>query len=276
MILGTWRVDSATLMVKSNMTPVTPAKDLFDLAGEVALVTGASSGLGARFAEVLSAHGAKVVLAARRKDRLEKLARTIDGACAIELDVTEADQFAAAFEKAEKAFGTVTLLVNNAGIASGHKFLDTDADEWDRIRQTNVDAVWHLSQVFAQRLIAAKRDGAIINLASVLSYRVTPGSAAYCVSKAAVLQMTHALALELARHRIRVNAIAPGYIMTEMTSDYLTSDASAETRKRIPMRRVGEPSDLDGALLLLASKRASAFMTGSTISVDGGHLTAFW
>lgn len=258
------------------MPPVVQAREMFDLTGEVALVTGASSGLGVRFAEVLSAHGAKVVLAARRKDRLDDLAKRLEGTLAIALDVTGPEQFGEAFAQAESVFGAVTLLINNAGIANAYKFLETETAEWDRVRQTNVDAVWHLSQMFAKRLIAASREGAIINIASILGYRATPGAAAYCVSKAAVLHMTHALALELARHRIRVNALAPGYIMTEMTGDYLTSEASAETRKRIPMRRVGDPSDLDGALLLLASKRASGFVTGSTITVDGGHLTAFW
>ncbi len=257
------------------MPKVLPAGEMFDLTGEVALVTGASSGLGLRFAEVLAANGAKVVLAARRKDRLDDLAKRLGGALAVELDVTRPEQFGAVFAEAEGAFGPVTLLVNNAGVASGKKFLETDMAEWERLRQTNVDSIWHLSQTFAKRLIAAKREGAIINLASILSYRVAPGAAAYCVSKAAVLQMTHALAQELARHSIRVNAIAPGYVMTEMTEAYLTSEAAAETRKHIPMRRVGEPSDLDGALLLLASKRASGYMTGTTITVDGGHLTSF-
>lgn len=258
------------------MADVVAARDLFDLTGEVVLLTGASSGLGARFATVLAAHGAQVIAAARRVDRLKELAGSSTGIVAIGLDVTRPDTFAAAFEAAEKAFGTVTILVNNAGVANEHRFLDTPPGEWERVRQTNVDSLWHLSQVFAQRVIAAGAQGSIINIASVLSYRVTPGAAAYCVSKAAVVQMTNALALELARHRIRVNAIAPGYIMTEMTEAYLTSPASEETRKRIPQRRVGQPADLDGALLLLASRRASGFMTGTTIPVDGGHLTAFW
>lgn len=258
------------------MAPVTLAHDLFDLTGEVALVTGASSGLGTRFAEVLAAHGARLVLAARRKERIAALAERIGRAHPLALDVTQPKSFPAAFAEAEGAFGPVTLLINNAGVTNDGKFLDTGVAEWERVRQTNVDAVWHLSQHFAKRLIAAGREGAIVNIASILSYRVTPGAAAYCVSKAAVTQMTNALALELARHRIRVNAIAPGYIVTEMTQDYLGSSASEETRKRIPQRRVGDPSDLDGALLLLASKRASGFMTGSTIVADGGHMTAFW
>jgi NAD(P)-dependent dehydrogenase (short-subunit alcohol dehydrogenase family) len=258
------------------MLSVTPAKDLFDLSGVTALVTGASSGLGARFAEVLAAHGAKVVLAARRVDRLKALQEKIGEAQVVPLDVTERASMAPAFDAAEKAFGPVTLLVNNAGVVNEGKFIDTAPLEWERVRQTNVDAVWHLSQEFAKRLIAAKTEGTIINIASILGFRVTPGEAAYCVSKAAVAQMTNALALELARYKIRVNAIAPGYIMTEMTETFLNSLASAETKKRIPQRRVGDPSDLDGALLLLASKKASGFMTGSTIVVDGGHMQAFW
>jgi 3-oxoacyl-[acyl-carrier protein] reductase len=258
------------------MSSVTPAKDLFDLTGEVALVTGASSGLGTRFAEVLAAHGAKVAIAARRGERLNALADRLPGALPISLDVMQPKSFAAVFDAAEAALGTITLLVNNAGVAGGGKFIDTPPEEWERVRQTNVDALWHLSQLFAKRVIAAKKEGTIINLASVLSFRVTPEEAPYCISKAAVLQMTQALALELARHKIRVNAIAPGFIMTEMTQDYLNSPRSEETRKHIPQRRVGDPSDLDGTLLLLASKRASGFMTGSTIVVDGGHLTAFW
>ncbi len=272
---GSWQPTGEPASFR-GVPDIVPASKLFDLAGEVALVTGASSGLGSRFAEVLSGHGAKVVMAARRVERLGELQARLRDTLALPLDVMRPETFASAFDLAEAAFGTVTLLVNNAGVANDGKFLDTSPAEWDRVSTTNVDALWHLSQEFARRVIAAKKEAAIINLASILSFRVTPGAAAYCVSKAAVKQMTEALALELARHRIRVNAIAPGYIMTEMTEAYLTSEESADTRRRIPQRRVGEPSDLDGVLLLLASRRASGFMTGSTIVVDGGHLTAFW
>jgi NAD(P)-dependent dehydrogenase (short-subunit alcohol dehydrogenase family) len=258
------------------MSSVVPSESLFDLTGEVALVTGASSGLGVRFAEVLAAQGARVVLAARRVDRLKDLQSRLPNAVALPLDVMQTESIPGLFDKAEQAFGTVTILVNNAGVSNSGKFIDTPPDEWERVRQTNVDALWHLAQEFSRRVIAAKAEGSIINIASILGFRVTPGAAAYCVSKAAVVQMTNALALELARHRIRVNAIAPGYIVTEMTEDYLNSAGSEETRKRIPQRRVGSPSDLDGALMLLASKRASGFMTGSTITVDGGHMAAFW
>ncbi len=228
-----------------------------------------------RFAEVLAAHGAKVVVAARRVARLDALVARLPGACAVALDVTRPSDFGGVFEAAERSFGTITLLVNNAGVANSGRFLETPPEEWAKIQQTNVDALWLLSQEFSRRVIAAKREAAIINIASVLGMRVTPGAAAYCISKAAVLHMTRALALELARYKIRVNAIAPGYIMTEMTEAYLQSSHAEATRRNIPQRRIGDPSDLDGALLLLASRRASGFMTGATIPVDGGHMLAF-
>jgi 3-oxoacyl-[acyl-carrier protein] reductase len=252
------------------------AAQLFDLTGEVALVTGASSGLGTRFTEVLASHGAKVLLAARRTDRLEALCEKIGEAAEVTaLDVTDRNQIGAAFDRAEALFGTVTILINNAGVVAAKRFLDHTPEDWERVRATNLDAVWFMAQEAARRMIAAKRAGTIINISSILGYRVTAGNSAYCVTKAAVAQMTQALALELARHNIRVNAIAPGYIATEMTEAYLASAASEPTRRAIPLRRVGEPNDLDGALLLLASSKASGFMTGSTIVADGGHMCAF-
>lgn len=254
------------------MAAITKASELFDFSGEVALVTGASSGLGARFAEVLAAHGARVMLAARRIDRIEALAGRLPHARAIALDVAEIDAAPAVFDAAEAAFGPVTLLVNNAGVASSGRFIDGSYEEWRRIQATNVDAVWNLSQIFARRLVAAKLPGAIINIASIASFRVNGVSTAYAASKAAVAHLTRSLALELARHAIRVNAIAPGYITSEMTADYLASAAGQAMIKRIPQRRAGDPSDLDGTLLLLASRRASGFMTGSTVVVDGGDM----
>ena len=256
------------------MTSEISAGRLFDLTGEVALVTGASSGLGARFAEVLAAQGAKVILAARRVDRLEAHAARLANANAMALDVTEPASFAGFLEAASEAFGPVTLLLNNAGVADARRFLDTPPEEWERVRSTNVDAVWHLSQAFAKGLIAARRPGAIINIASIASYRVSATPVAYAVSKAAVEHLTKALAVELARYRIRVNAIAPGYIKSEMTESYLASEAGQALLKRTPQRRAGEPSDLDGVLMLLASGRASGYMTGSTVVVDGGHMWA--
>jgi 3-oxoacyl-[acyl-carrier protein] reductase len=252
------------------------ASQLFDLTGEVALVTGASSGLGARFAEVLAANGAKVVLAARRRDRLEALAKRIGPrAVPVALDVSKPETIAAAFMEAERAFGPVTILINNAGVTGHGLFPDITPEQWTQTRSVNLDGVWFVAQEAARRMIAHGIEGTIINISSILGYRVTPGGSSYCVTKAAVAQMTAAMALDLARHKIRVNAIAPGYIATELTETFLASEKAAATRKAIPQRRTGDPGDLDGPLLLLASKKASAFMTGSTIVADGGHMWSF-
>jgi 3-oxoacyl-[acyl-carrier protein] reductase len=256
------------------MTQVTTAQQLFDLTGEVALVTGASSGLGARFAAVLAAHGAKVIGAARRTDRLSALAKTSPNIAPLALDVTKPDSFEEALGKAEAFFGPITLLVNNAGTAGSGRIVDTPAEEWRAVQSVNVDAVWHLSRAFAIRCIARKGSGNIINIASMVSFKVGASTANYAISKAAVLHMSKAQAVEWARHGIRVNAICPGFIHSEMTDDYLASPAGQEMIKKIPQRRVGEPSDLDGTLLLLASPKASGFMTGAAISVDGGHVLA--
>jgi len=256
-----------------------PAKDLFDLSGEVALVTGASSGLGARFAEVLAAQGAKVVLAARRMDRLTALVQRIaehgGAANAVDLDVANRPSIGPAFEAAEAAFGPVTILVNNAGVGAGMRFLETDAAVWDDLQRVNVDGVWFAGQEAARRMVANEIEGTIINIASIFGYRVRDVTAAYAVSKAAVVQITNAMAVDLARHGIRVNAIAPGFTLTDMTADYLASEAGKAMIDQIPQRRTGRPHDLDGTLMLLASRKASSFMTGCTIVVDGGHMWSF-
>ena len=249
---------------------------LFDLTGEVALVTGASSGLGERFAEVLAAHGASVVVAARRADRLEVLCRRIvaDGgkAQAVEMDVSDQAMISGAFDNAEAAFGTITIVVNNAGVAGNKPVFDVTPEDWRNVMSVNLDGVWFVAQEAARRMKAADCQGNIINIASVLSFRAARTVAAYAASKGAVLQLTRNLALEFARYNIRVNAIAPGYILTEINKAYFDSPDSAPMIKRIPQRRIGDPSDLDGSLLLLASNKASGYMTGSTIVVDGGHL----
>jgi 3-oxoacyl-[acyl-carrier protein] reductase len=254
------------------MTAITPAQQLFDLTAQVALVTGASSGLGARFAQVLAAHGARVIAAARRTEKLEELADGSANITALHLDVTAPGTFADGLDAAEAKFGTVTLLVNNAGIAGAGAILDTAPVAWRDVQNTNVDAVWHLSKAFAERLVAAKAPGAVINIASLAGYKVGATSAVYAVSKAAVLQLTKAMAVEWARHRIRVNAIAPGYIHSDMTDAYLASPAGQAMIGRSPQRRAGDPADLDGTLLLLASPAASGFMTGAAILVDGGQM----
>ncbi|MGI9568621.1 MAG: SDR family NAD(P)-dependent oxidoreductase [Desulfobulbia bacterium] len=252
------------------------AADLFDLSGEVALVTGASSGLGRNFAKVLAAHGADVVLAARRIDRLEELKSEIeqDGARAecVALDVAERGQIAPAFDAAEATFGTVSILLNNAGIADQQMVLEMPEKSWRRVMDVNLDGVWFTAQEAAKRMAAAGKAGSIINIGSVLSLRVAPGLSSYAVAKAGVAQLTKAMAVELAKNYIRVNAIAPGYILTEINDKFFATAAGEEMIQTIPQRRIGDPSDLDGTVLLLASNKASGFMTGSIVAVDGGHM----
>jgi NAD(P)-dependent dehydrogenase (short-subunit alcohol dehydrogenase family) len=253
------------------------AGTIFDLTGEVALVTGASSGLGARFAQVLAANGAKVALIARRKDRLDALSERIsaDGgtAIAIEADVLDRAAMRRAFDEVEAVFGTVTILVNNAGAAQGVRALDMTEEEWRRILSLDLDSVFLWSQEGARRMLAAGRTGAIVNVASVLAFGVSKGVAAYAVAKAGVVQLTKALALELAFKGVRVNAIAPGWFVTEINRTFLESEKGQEMKRAIPMGRFGREGDLDGALLLLAS-RAGAYMTGATIVADGGQVVA--
>jgi 3-oxoacyl-[acyl-carrier protein] reductase len=251
------------------------AAEIFDLTGRVALVTGASSGLGAHFAEVLAENGANVVLVARRADRLEALKKKIESAggqaAVAEADVLDRDAMKRAFDVAEKAFGTVTILVNNAGITHADRVTDMPEETWRRVLGTNLDAVLYWAQEAAKRMVAAKKQGAIVNIASILGYGVSKGVAAYAVAKAGVVQLTGALALELAFKGVRVNAIAPGFVVTEINDDYLKS--RPEMTRFIPAGRFGETRDLDGALLLLASD-AGRFMAGSTIVVDGGQVLA--
>jgi 3-oxoacyl-[acyl-carrier protein] reductase len=251
------------------------AAEMFDLTGHVALVTGASSGLGAHFAEVLAENGAKVVLVARRADRLEALKKKIESAggqaVAAEADVLDRDAMKRAFDTAEAAFGIVTVLVNNAGITHADRVADMPEETWRRVLGTNLDAVLYWAQEAARRMIAARKQGAIVNIASILGYGVSKGVAAYSVAKAGVVQLTGALALELAFKGVRVNAIAPGFVVTEINDDYLKS--RPDMTRNIPAGRFGETRDLDGALLLLASD-AGRFMAGSTIVVDGGQVLA--
>jgi 3-oxoacyl-[acyl-carrier protein] reductase len=253
------------------------ATEIFSLSGRVALVTGASSGLGARFAQVLAANGASVALVARRKERLDELQKTLAAggakAVAIEADVTDRDAMTRAFDQAEQAFGTVTILVNNAGVAHSTRAVDLSAEEYRKVVGTNLDAVFFTAQEAAKRMLAANARGAIVNIASVLGLNVAKGTAAYAIAKAGVIQMTKALALELAFKGVRVNAIAPGWFVTEINHDYLTSEAGQKLTRDIPIGRFGKDGDLDGALLLLASD-AGSYMTGATVVVDGGQIVA--
>jgi 3-oxoacyl-[acyl-carrier protein] reductase len=251
------------------------AADLFDLKGRVALVTGASSGLGVRFAEVLAENGAQVVLVARRADRLAEIAARIGKgrALAVTADVLDRADMTRAFDAAEKAFGTVDILVNNAGVAHTHRAVELPEAEWRRVLGTNLDAVMYWSQEASRRMLAAGKGGAIVNISSVLGLGVSKGVAAYAVAKAGVIQMTKALGLELAFKGIRVNAIAPGWIVTELNHEFLGSEKGQAIKRDIPVGRFGETRDLDGALLLLVSD-AGRFIAGATIVVDGGQMVA--
>lgn len=252
------------------------AAEMFSLKGRVALVTGASSGLGIQFAKALADNGASVALVARRADRLAALKAEIKGkggeAIAVEADVTDAIAMVRAFDAAEKAFGTVTILVNNAGIAqSPRRAIEVSAEEWRKVLGVNLDAVFANAQEAARRMLAAKRQGSIVNIASVLGFGVAKGVAAYATAKAGVVQITKALAVELAFKGVRVNAIAPGWFVTEINDKYLMSEAGEQLKRDIPMGRFGTAGDLDGALLLLVSD-AGNYITGSTIVVDGGQV----
>jgi 3-oxoacyl-[acyl-carrier protein] reductase len=251
------------------------AAQIFDLHGKVALVTGASSGLGARFAECLAENGASVVLVARRVERLAALQGSIEKsggrALAVEADVCDRAAMQAAFDAAERKFGTVTILINNAGVAHAGRAVELPEAEWRRVLATNLDAVFFWAQEAARRMLANGKGGAIVNIASVLGFGVDKGVVAYAAAKAGVVQMTKALALELSFKGIRVNAIAPGWIVTEMNSDYLATERGALIKREIPVGRFGEPRDLDGPLLLLVSD-AGRFVTGTTIVADGGQM----
>ena len=252
------------------------AADLFSLKSRVALVTGASSGLGIQFAKALAENGAAVALVARRADRLLDLQQSIEAAggraLAIEADVTDRAAMARTFDAAEEAFGTVTILVNNAGIAqSPRRAIEVSEEEWRKELGVDLDAVFYNAQEAARRMLAAKQPCAIINIASVLTFGVSKGVAAYATAKAAVVQITKALAVELAFKGVRVNAIAPGWFVTEIKDKYLASEAGEALKRQIPMGRFGKDGDLDGALLLLVSD-AGSYITGATIVVDGGQV----
>ena len=243
---------------------------LFDLSGKVALVTGASSGLGAHFAHCLGAAGASVVLAARRADRLASLQAELEKkgvkARAVDLDVQSGKSIATAIDQA----GPLDIIVNNAGISIVKPALDMPEEDWDSVVDTNLRGAWLVAQGVAKRWVAGKRPGVIVNIASILGLRTIGQVAPYNASKAGLIHLTRALAMEWARHGIRVNAICPGYIETEMNSPFWKTPGGQRLIERIPQRRIGQPGHLDGALLLLASE-AGAFMTGSIVTVDGGH-----
>jgi len=251
--------------------------ELFGLHGRHALVTGASSGLGRHFAGVLAAAGARVSVAARREAALAQTVQSIraSGAQAqsVRMDVTDASSIEQGFAEAEARFGPVCILINNAGVTATRAALDVAESDWSSVIDTNLKGSWLVAQHAARRIVQHGVGGSIVTIASLLALRVAGGVAPYAISKAGVVQMTKALAQEWARHNIRVNALAPGYIETDLNDAFFTSDAGKALIRRIPQRRLGEARELDGALLLLASD-AGSYMTGSVIAVDGGHLVS--
>lgn len=244
-----------------------------DLKGKKALITGASGGLGLHFAELLSRYGVVVTLAARRKETMEAACSRIGaGGCsahAIQMDVTDSNSVAAALSGG----ASFDILINNAGISGYGRALDLDEAEWDRVLDTNLKGVFVVAQAVARAMKAAGHGGSIVNIASILGHRVAGNLSAYATSKAGVVQLTKALSLEWAREGIRVNALCPGYIETDINREFFSSEAGLQLIKRIPQRRLGKPEELDGALLLLASA-AGSYITGSSFKVDGGHLVS--
>lgn len=249
----------------------TDASRLFSLDGRVALVTGASSGLGRHFASVLHGAGATVVLAARRVDRIEaEAARLGERAHAVAMDVTDEASIRAGFERAAESLPPFDVVVNNAGISGSSLILQMETAEWDGVIDVNLRAPFLVAREAARRLVAAKRPGSIINIASILGLRVSPALAPYMASKAGLIHLTRSMAFELARYGIRVNALCPGYFATEINADFLQTEYAQNSLKRVPQRRIGDLRDLTGPLLLLASE-AGAFMTGEALVVDGGQ-----
>jgi len=250
----------------------------FDLAGKTALVTGASSGLGARFAQVLADNGARVVLASRRLERLKELRAQIEAsggdAHVVALDVTDAASIGDAVEQAEAQAGAIDILVNNSGVSTTQRLVDVTPEDYDFVFDTNTRGAFFVAQQVARRMIARakvdpQREARIVNIASMAALRVLAQIGVYCMSKAAVVQMTKAMALEWGRYGINVNAICPGYIETEINAAHWKTEAGQKLIGMLPRRRVGKPEDLDGILVLLASDR-SGFVNGAVIAADDG------
>ena len=244
-----------------------------DLAGKVALVTGASSGLGRHFALTLARRGVKVALAARRSEALSDLAEEIAGfdgrALPLRLDVRDPASVENCVAEAETELGPLSVLVNNAGVATTKPALEMTVADWDDVVDTNLKGAWLVAQAAAKHMAALGNGGSIVNIASILGLAGSGQVAGYCASKAGLINLTRALAVELARDRIRVNAIAPGYIETDINRDFLASEPGDRLRRRIPQRRFGQPSDLDGALLLLASSASAYMEPGKRLSTCG-------
>jgi NAD(P)-dependent dehydrogenase (short-subunit alcohol dehydrogenase family) len=247
---------------------------LFDLTGKNVLVTGASSGLGRHFAKTLAAAGARVGIAARRTEKLEEVQAEIEAlggrALPIALDVRDGASVRAAVACAETELGPIHVLVNNAGVADSKPALEMAEEDWDKVVGTNLTGAWLVAQETARHMVRLGHGGSIVNIASILGLGGTGLVAGYCAAKGGLINLTRALAVELARQDVRVNALAPGYVKTDINRDFLESKAGEALLKRIPQRRFVELGELDGPLLLLASD-ASRAMTGAVVAVDGGQ-----
>jgi NAD(P)-dependent dehydrogenase (short-subunit alcohol dehydrogenase family) len=245
------------------------------LAGRNALVTGANGGLGSHFAETLAKAGANVAIAARRLESLRPVQDTLSAlgvrVAPIALDVKSVDNVSSAFEQATAALGPITVVVNNAGVAVTKPLLDQSEEDWQQVIEVNLNGAWRVAQAAARHMVKHEQGGSIVNIGSILGLRVSSQVPSYAASKAALIQLSKAMALELARHRIRVNTLAPGYVETGINREFFASEAGQALIKRVPQRRIGKPEELDGPLLLLASD-AGSYITGAVLAVDGGHL----
>ncbi len=249
----------------------------FSLDGNIALVTGASSGIGHGVAKGLAQAGATIIAAARRTDRLEQLITEIETAggqaMPVFIDVTDKNSITQALDQAEKQFGVIDVVINNAGVADPKPFLNTDEENLDFIMDTNFKGVWNIAQETAQRMVKAEKSGSIINIASILGLGAQSGYTAYCSSKGAVVQLTRSMAMDLSRYGIRVNAIAPGWFTTEMNESFMTSEQGLAYLKQTPARRTGNIEELIGPIIMLASS-AGSFVNGTVLPVDGAHSVA--
>ena len=252
-----------------------------DLSGRVAFITGASGGLGAQFARTLASAGAAVVLASRRTDKLKELRAQIDGeggdAHVIELDVTDHDSIKSAVAHAETEVGSIDILVNNSGVSTTQRLQDVTQDDFDYVFETNVKGAFFVAQEVGKRMLARAQGsapgsytgGRIINVASMGGLKVLSKIGVYCMSKAALIQMTKAMALEWGKFGINVNAVCPGYIDTEINHQHWQTEQGHKLIQMLPRKRVGQPQDLDALMVMLCSDQ-SHFLNGAVISADDG------